>query len=114
MNCAVHTDVPARATCAICKNALCAACASFQIDGARACESCGAKERRATDRLGSALLAVVAATYLATLALCVLVFKARPLIGGIAVLAAILCGRMLSQRMHKSRIERVPFAPAED
>ena len=94
MNCALHTEVEG-APCSVCKGAVCDACATFAVDGKPTCEKCGHDEEARGRSLGSAILAFTGFGYLAVLALGVLVFKAKPFIGGVAAIGAIAFGRLL-------------------
>ncbi|MBS2018533.1 MAG: hypothetical protein JST00_37050 [Deltaproteobacteria bacterium] len=90
MKCAVHTEVDA----------------SWTVDGQPACDAC-AREAEARSRdLGAGLIASVGAAYLATLAIGFLVFHARPLIGGLAAVVAIVLGRLLAGVLKRPVLRR--------
>lgn len=74
---------------------MCSPCAAYDVDGRACCEACGRDEEDRSRSIGSALLAFVGVGYLATLAICVVVFHARPFVGGVAAIAAIALGRVL-------------------
>jgi predicted nucleic acid-binding Zn ribbon protein len=93
--CATHPDALAEGTCAVCARAVCATCAAYDVDGRVCCEACGRAEEDRSRSLGSTLLAFVGVGYLATLAVGVAIFHARPFVGGIAAIAAIALGRVL-------------------
>jgi hypothetical protein len=95
VKCAVHPDVETAESCAVCHKNLCAACAAYDIDGAAACERCGQLREEDSHALSSGLLAFVGVGYLATLAIGIVVFKARPFVGGLAAIVAIAFGRAL-------------------
>lgn len=95
MQCAVHPETAALGPCAICFKNLCEACATFERDESPCCERCGHAAETERNELGSGLLALVAVGYLATLALGTVLFKARPVVGGVAAVVAIGLGRAL-------------------
>jgi hypothetical protein len=74
---------------------MCSSCATYDVDDRVCCETCGRREEDRSRSIGSALLGFVGVGYLATLAICVVIFKARPYVGGIAAIAAIAFGRVL-------------------
>lgn len=95
MECAAHPDHETTGTCIKCKRAFCAACATYDVDGKTYCEACGRAVEQTSHSIGSALLASVAVGYLATLALGVALFGAKPFVGGLAAIAGIAFGRLL-------------------
>ena len=95
MQCAVHPDLEARGPCEVCNKNLCDACASFDLDGRPCCERCGRIQEDDSHALSSGLLALVGVGYLATLALGIIIFKARPFVGGLAAIVAIALGRAM-------------------
>ncbi len=105
-HCAAHPEVQARGPCAICFKNLCDACASFERDGSPCCERCGRMKERERNDLTSGLLALVAVGYLATLALTVVLLKARPITGGLAAVVAIALGRALQLVVHSPTVSR--------
>lgn len=111
MECAVHPSTETSQTCSVCKKPACDACATFTIDGEPGCESCGRKEEDRAQAIGSALLALVGVGYLATLAIGVMLFRPRPLVGGIAALVAIGLGRILQVVVRTSSVRRRAVSP---
>ncbi len=107
MQCAVHADVETERTCADCGKAICDACAVFEIDGRAACEACGKREDDKSREIGTALLGFIGVGYLATLAVCVLLFKPRPFVGGLAAVVAIAVGRALQIWLRPRAVRRV-------
>lgn len=95
MQCAAHPDRAAVGACAACFKELCDSCATFDIDGGFGCEPCGRRREADAAELSSGLLAFVGVGYLATLAIGVVLFKARPFVGGLAAIVAIGLGRAL-------------------
>jgi hypothetical protein len=95
VKCVAHPDANAAERCAACDKALCSACIAFDVDGKASCEACGVAAEERARALGTGLLALVGVGYLATLAIGVALFHARPFIGGIAALVAIGLGRVL-------------------
>jgi hypothetical protein len=95
VKCAAHPQVDATGTCATCKKAVCSGCTVYEIDGQPCCAACGHAEDEQTRAVGSALLAFVGVGYLAALAIGVVVFSARPFVGGLAAIVAIALGRTL-------------------
>jgi hypothetical protein len=106
VKCAAHDDADAEGTCAVCRRAVCARCAAYDIDGCVCCEACGRAEEERSRSLGSALLGFVGVGYLLALALGLLVFHAKPYIGGIAAVAAIVLGRVLQIVFRPSTVTR--------
>lgn len=90
-----HAGVTATDACSACNKPRCERCLTYEVDGDLACNECGAMEDDRSRSLGSALLALVAVGYLATLAVGFLVFRARPFVGGLAAVVAIALGRAL-------------------
>lgn len=107
MQCAVHSEVETDRKCADCGKAICDACAAFEIDGRAACEACGRLEDEKSRAVGSALLAFIGVGYLATLAICVMLFKPRPFVGGLAAVVAIAVGRALQVVLRPRAVSRV-------
>lgn len=94
----------------MCKKAGCEPCLAYDVDGNVACESCAALEDDRGRALGSALLAFVAVGYLATLAIGIVVFRARPFVGGLAAVVAIALGRALQMFVRMPTVTRRPSA----
>lgn len=95
MECAAHAGTPATRSCSFCKSARCERCLTWEVDGGLACEDCGANEEARGRTAFSALLGLASAGYLAALAVSVMVFHARPFVGGFAALVAIALWRIL-------------------
>lgn len=95
MLCAVHPEIEARGPCAVCFKNLCEGCAVYDLDGALCCERCGRATEEESNGLSAGLLASIGVGYLATLAIGVLLFKARPFVGGLAAIVAIALGRLV-------------------
>jgi hypothetical protein len=110
VECAAHPDRNAVGPCASCEKPLCDACATFESDGAWCCEPCGRRQEDDARELGSGLLALVGVGYLATVALGVVLFKARPFVGGLAAIVAIGLGRALQMLVRAPAISRRPGA----
>lgn len=106
MKCTAHPGTPAEASCSLCKVAGCARCLAYDVDGAATCATCGEDEEARSRAVGSALLAAVAAGYLVALAIGYLVLRDRPVIGGVAVVAAIAFGRILQLYVHPRDVTR--------
>ncbi|MBX3191422.1 MAG: hypothetical protein KF819_30785 [Labilithrix sp.] len=106
MECGDHPGVDVVSACGACKRGVCEACATYEIDGGPCCERCGRAEDERARSLGSALLALVGVGYLATLALGVAFFKARPFVGGVAAIVAIALGRALQLWIKPSAVTR--------
>ena len=116
MECAAHPEKNAVGPCVSCATGLCDACATFELDGGWCCEACGRRQEEDARELGSGLLALVGVGYLATLAVGVAIFNARPIVGGIAAIAAIGLGRALQLLVRAPAVSRrlgatVPTAP---
>jgi hypothetical protein len=105
VDCADHPGVPASA-CAGCAKGVCDTCATYDVDGRLHCETCGRDAEDKSKALGSALLALVGVGYLAALAVGVLVFRAKPFVGGIAAIVAIALGRALQIYMRPPVVTR--------
>jgi hypothetical protein len=90
----------------VCRRAVCARCAAYDVDGCVCCEACGRAEEERSRSVGSALLGFVGVGYLLALALGLLVFHAKPYIGGIAAVAAIVLGRVLQIVFRPSTVTR--------
>jgi hypothetical protein len=90
----------------MCSKSLCEACATYELEGSSCCEGCGRAREGDRDALSSGLLAMVSVGYLATLALGVLLFKARPVVGGLAAVVAIALGRALQLLTNKPTVTR--------
>ncbi len=113
-HCAAHPETKAFGPCAICFKSLCDACASFERDGSPCCERCGRVKEEERNDLSSGLLALIAVGYLATLVLGAVLFKARPIIGGLAAVVAIALGRALQLLVQSTPVSRrnpEPTAP---
>lgn len=95
MDCASHPGIDARRQCAVCFKNLCDACATYEFDGANCCERCGRAKEDEGNALRSGLLASIGVGYLAALAVGVLIWKARPFVGGLAAIVAIALGRIM-------------------
>ncbi len=76
------------------------------LDGGWCCESCGRKHEGDARELGSGLLAFVGVGYLATLAIGIVLFKARPFVGGLAAIVAIGLGRAMQLLVHAPAVSR--------
>ena len=85
---------------------LCDACASFEMAGGWCCEACGHRQEDQARELGSGLLALVGVGYLATLAVGIVLFKARPFVGGLAAIVAIALGRALQMLVRTPAVSR--------
>ena len=105
-HCAAHPETEALGPCAFCFKNLCEACASFERDGSPCCERCGHVKEEERNELSSGLLALIAVGYLATLALGTVLFKARPIIGGLAAVVAIALGRALQMLVQSPAVSR--------
>lgn len=116
MQCARHAEVEARGPCAVCFENLCDGCATYELEGAPCCERCGHDEQAQRDALSSGLLALVAVGYLATLAVGVVIFKARPFVGALAAIVAIGLGRavQLAMKPPGSLVRRLGVAASVD
>ena len=106
MPCAVHPEAEASITCPLCERGACDACATYEVDGRVCCERCGEAEDARSRGLGVAVVALVGVGYLATLAIGVLLFRARPFIGGLAAIVAIGLGRTLQLAMRPPVVVR--------
>jgi hypothetical protein len=106
MQCAAHPEIEARGACAVCFKNLCDGCATYDLDGAPCCERCGREREDESDALSSGLLALVGVGYLATLALGIVLFKARPFVGGLAAIVAIGLGRALQLLVKPGTVTR--------
>lgn len=106
MDCAAHPGTAGEASCARCSRALCDACAAYDVDGAACCEACGRDAEERSHAIGSSLVALVGVGYLATLALGVLVFHAKPFVGGLAAIVAIALGRALQVFLKPATVVR--------
>lgn len=95
VECAAHAGTPVTERCSACERPSCERCLVYDVNGQPACDDCGASEDDRGRALGAALLAVVSVGYLATLAIGYLVFRARPFVGGLAAVIAIVLGRAL-------------------
>ncbi len=94
-SCAAHPEIEAHAPCVVCFKNLCDACASYELDGASCCERCARSKEDDGNALSSGLLALIGVGYLGALALGVVIFKARPFVGGLAAIFAIALGRLV-------------------
>jgi hypothetical protein len=106
MQCATHPETEARGACAACFANLCDACSTYELDGAPCCERCGRAKEDDRNALSSGLLALIGVGYLATLAVCVVLFKPRPFIGGLAAIVAIALGRALQLLVKGPQVSR--------
>ncbi len=95
MDCAAHPGIEAQGPCAVCFENLCDACATYHLDGASCCERCGRTKEDDGNALSSGLLASIGVGYLATLAIGVVIWHARPFVGGLAAIVAIALGRIM-------------------
>lgn len=95
MECAAHAGTPVASSCSSCQKSFCDACLSWEVDGKPTCAECGAREDDRSRSIGATMLALVGVGYLATVAIGYLLFKARPYVGGIAAVVAIMLGRLL-------------------
>ena len=112
MQCAVHPETEARGPCAVCFKNLCDACATYDVDGAPCCERCGRTRQEENEALSSGLLGLVGVGYLATLAIGIVVFKARPFVGGLAAIVAIALGRAMQILVKGHNVTRRLAPPA--
>jgi hypothetical protein len=92
--------------CSACEQPRCDRCLTYDVDGQPACNSCGALEDDRSRALGVALLGFVSVGYLATLAIGYVVFRARPIVGGLAAVVAIALGRALQMFFRPSIVTR--------
>lgn len=106
MECSAHPGRNALGPCGACDKGLCDTCATFELDGNWCCEACGRKEEDDARELGAGLLALVSVGYLATLAIGVVLFKARPFVGGLAAIVAIALGRALQMLIRAPSVAR--------
>ena len=106
MDCAAHPEIEARGPCAVCFKNLCDACATYELDGASCCERCGRTKEEEGNALSSGLLASIGVGYLATLAIGIVVFNARPFVGGLAAIVAIALGRIMQLVVKPPLVER--------
>jgi hypothetical protein len=106
VECAAHPDRNAVGPCASCEKQLCDACATFELDAGWCCEACGRQQEDEARELGSGLLALVGVGYLATLAIGIVLFKARPFVGGLAAIVAIALGRALQLLVRAPAVSR--------
>lgn len=111
MHCAAHPETEARGPCALCFKNLCDVCSTYELDGAPCCERCGRDKEEETNALSSGLLAMIGVGYLATLAIGILVFKARPFVGGLAAVVAIGLGRGMQLLLKSPGVTRRLAAP---
>ena len=102
----MNPDTEAREPCAVCSKNLCEACGTYELEGTSCCETCGRAREEDRNALSSGLLAMVGVGYLATLALGVVFFKARPLVGGLAAVVAIALGRAMQLLTNKPTVTR--------
>jgi hypothetical protein len=110
VECAAHPDRNAVGPCSSCQTSLCDGCATYELDGGWCCEACGRRQEDDARELGSGLLALVGVGYLATLAVGILLFKARPFVGGLAAIVAIALGRVLQLVVRAPAVSRRPGA----
>jgi hypothetical protein len=106
VDCAAHPDTPATGSCTACNKNLCNVCSTYELDGAAYCERCGRAHEDESHALSSGLLALVAVGYLATLAIGIVVFKARPFVGGLAAVVAIALGRAMQLLVKAPAVRR--------
>jgi len=106
MLCAAHPEIEARGACAVCSKNVCDACASYELDGAIACERCGVEKEDQNSALSAGLLALIGVGYLFMLAVGVVLFKARPFIGGLAAIFAIGLGRAMQLLVKTPNVTR--------
>ena len=113
MDCAAHPGIEAKGPCAVCFKNLCDACATYDLDGAIGCERCGRAKEDEGNALSSGLLASIGVGYLAALAIGVVIWKARPFVGGLAAIVAIALGRIMQLVVKTPLVtRRVPSATA--
>jgi uncharacterized protein (DUF983 family) len=93
--CVAHAGTAAERTCAFCGSPRCGACLTYEVDGEPACEACGSGMAERSRAIGSGVIGVVAVGYLATLAVGVGLFHARPFVSGVAAIVAITVARAL-------------------
>lgn len=108
MNCAVHPEVTARGPCEVCRQPVCDPCLGYEVDGRTACERCAIAMTERTRAWGPSLLALIVLGYLVTLAVGYVVFRGRPVVGGIAAIVAITLGRGLQILVPLSTVKRLP------
>jgi hypothetical protein len=106
VECAAHAGTSAADSCSSCKKGFCEACLAWEVDGKPACAECGSREDDRSRSLGATMLALVGVGYLATLAIGYLLFKARPYVGGIAAVVAIMLGRLLQMYLRVPVVTR--------
>lgn len=109
-DCAVHAGTPASSSCASCGKPACERCLAWAVDGRPVCDACGPEASERNRNLGSALLVLVGVAYLAALAGLWLVFRSRPIVGGLAAISAIVVGRALQAYLGPRAVTRVERA----
>jgi hypothetical protein len=102
VECVAHAGTPATEVCDKCQKPRCEACLTYEIDGNSVCTECGEAEQDRGRGFGTAILGIVSVGYLATLAIGYLVFKAKPFVGGLAAVVAIVLGRALQMLVRRS------------
>ena len=112
MECSAHPGVPADARCPSCDRAVCDRCLTHEVDGRLVCEACGAREDDRARSLGSAILGFVGVGYLTTLALGTIVFRARPFVGGLAAVVAMVLWRALQGVLRPPTVIRRDAGPS--
>jgi hypothetical protein len=105
-DCSVHPGTPASRTCASCGRSACERCLAWEVDGSAVCDACGVAAELRSGSAGSTVLGLVGLVYLATLALSWLVFRARPYVGGLAAIAALVAGRALQAYLGPGAVAR--------
>jgi hypothetical protein len=110
--CAVHPDIAAGSSCVVCFKNLCDDCAVYEVDAASCCDRCGRDREDESRALSSGLLALVGVGYLATIAVGIVIFKARPFVGGIAAIVAIALGRAMQLLVKAPTVVRRLAPPA--
>lgn len=106
MNCPNHPEATASKTCSTCHHAFCARCITYAIDGRDACDACGQQHGERSRVLGGTLIVLVAAGYLATFAGGYLIFHARPFVGALAAVTAVVLSRTLQMNVHLPAVIR--------
>ena len=82
--------------------------ATHTVGGEGACEDCVASAQEQRETIGGALLIIVSVAYLITLAIGYLLFKGRPIVGGLAAVVALVFGRAVQVYLQRSVIRVQP------
>jgi hypothetical protein len=110
-DCAVHPGVSATSSCGSCSKVCCDECLAYDVDGIRTCNRCGRRQAERSSALASAVLFCVATAYLATLAIGYSLFRARPFVGGLSAVVAIVFGRLLHTNLTFPAVTRRTSEP---